>query len=269
MATDDRFTIRTPEHVELRFVIAGAGNRFLALVLDTLIQWAAIAILFMAFALALGLLGPLLRGPLGAPGAPSTETLAIWVLAAIVLVTFLLYWGYFTFFETLWGGQTPGKRAMKIRVIREDGRPIGFTEATIRNLLRIVDALPGIYGVGLVVMLLNRHFKRLGDYAAGTVVIRERRRAVPPRGPRLRVSPQQALPAAEANLGRLGREELAMVDAFLRRRDDLDARSRAEWAEKIAVSLLRRLEMRQPVDVPYEAFLEWLGEALRARLSSL
>lgn len=269
MTADDRFTIRTPEHVELRFVTAGAGNRFLALVLDTLIQWAAMVILFLALALAFWALGPILKGSLGARGVPSAQTLAIWILAAIVLLTFLISWGYFTFFETLWGGQTPGKRAVKIRVIREDGRPIGFAEAMIRNLLRIVDALPGVYGVGLVVMLLNRHSKRLGDYAAGTVVIRERRRAVPQGGPRLRVSPQQALPAAEANLGRLGREELAMVEAFLRRRDDLDARSRAEWAEKIAVSLLRRLEIRQPVDVPYEAFLEWLGEALRARLSSL
>ena len=86
-----------------------------------------------------------------------------------------MYWGYFAFFEAVWRGQTPGKRYVGIRVIKESGRPIDAFEAIGRNLMRGIDGLPGFYGVGLVCMMLNQQHRRLGDFVAGTVVVHENR----------------------------------------------------------------------------------------------
>ena len=96
------------------------------------------------------------------------------LIAIYALVNFLIFWGYYIFFEYVWNGQTPGKRLVKIRVLRMDGNPAGFIEVVIRNLVRIVDFLPSGYGVGLVVMFVNGQSRRLGDFAAGTFVVRER-----------------------------------------------------------------------------------------------
>src|SRR5574341_132278 len=191
MNLDERMAVRTPEHVELRFLLAGAGNRFLALLVDLLIQGLALLGLFVV----LGLGFWTLRSTLGEMAEAILEPAGLWIVAGIILLSFALVWGYFTFFETVWAGQTPGKRLVKIRVVREDGRPIGFTEAAIRNLLRVVlDSQPfPLHAVGFVTGMLNLRFKRLGDYAAGTVVIRERRQAVPAAGPRLR-APAQPTP---------------------------------------------------------------------------
>ena len=92
-----------------------------------------------------------------------------------IFVLFAIYWGYFAAFEVLWKGQTPGKRFAGIRVIKESGRPINAVEAIGRNLMRAVDVLPGIYGVGVVCMMCNRQSRRLGDFVAGTVVVHEKR----------------------------------------------------------------------------------------------
>ena len=97
-----------------------------------------------------------------------------WLIAAIVLVVFLLRWGYYTVFEAFWNGQTPGKKLCKLRVIRDSGRQITFFESLTRNLIRVVDSLPGFYAIGIVTMLCNRRSKRLGDFAAGTLVVHER-----------------------------------------------------------------------------------------------
>jgi hypothetical protein len=90
-----------------------------------------------------------------------------------VLVVFILFWGYFAIFEAVWNGQTPGKRAGRLRVIRRTGQPIGASEAMVRNLIRIVDFMPGFYGVGLISMFIDKEARRLGDFAAGTIIIRE------------------------------------------------------------------------------------------------
>ncbi|HEY0069523.1 MAG TPA: RDD family protein, partial [Chloroflexia bacterium] len=95
------------------------------------------------------------------------------VLAILTLVIFLIIWGYFVVFETVWNGQTPGKRAGRLRVIRYNGQPIGAGEAMVRNLVRLVDFMPGFYGIGLLTMFIDKDARRLGDFAAGTIVIRE------------------------------------------------------------------------------------------------
>jgi len=251
--------VRTPEHVELNFLVAGAGNRFLAVAADMLLQALAligvvVVLLFIERATGGGvrqLIRALLRG----------EEAGLWVLAGIILVIFLIQWGYFTFFETIWTGQTPGKRLLKIRVLREDGRPIGFTEAAIRNLIRtVLDSQPfNSYAVGFVTGILNDRFRRLGDFAAGTIVIRERRQRARHPTPR----PRAAAPAATPRVRPLTPDEAATLQAYLRRRDELDPATRDAMARRIAISLKQRLDVRQPGGMTFDAFLEWLDEESR------
>lgn len=256
MESDERMAIRTPEHVELQFLLAGAGNRFLALLVDLLIQGMALLGVFV-MGNALWAVGGLPRRFVNVHG--------LWLLAGMILMLFFVQWGYFTLFETVWAGQTPGKRLVKIRVIREDGRPIGFAEAAIRNLLRaVLDSQPfNLYVVGFLAGILNARFKRLGDFAAGTVVIRERRQAVPAGGSRLRTPAQPVLAQAGPRVRQLTREEAAMLQAYLRRRDELDPKTRSTMAQKIAVSLMQRLGITQPVDMSYDAFLDYLDREVR------
>src|SRR4029079_4673215 len=98
------------------------------------------------------------------------------LLAALgSLLAFAILWGYYIAFELLWNGQSPGKRAIGLRVVREGGRPITFVGSAVRNLIRIVDFLPALYGIGVVVMFVDRRSRRLGDLAGGTLVVKERR----------------------------------------------------------------------------------------------
>jgi uncharacterized RDD family membrane protein YckC len=159
----DKLIIETPEQVPLEFQLAGIGSRFLAMVHDTLIQVIVsvaliiLAVLFFSFA---------------APLVPAG--IRLWAGALLVLLLFVLQFGYFIFFEAIWNGQTPGKRRLHLRVIKEDGRPITALDAVGRDLMRIVDSLPFFYGVGILSMLLSSRNKRLGDYLVGTVVVHER-----------------------------------------------------------------------------------------------
>jgi len=157
--TDD-YTILTPENVLLRFQVAGMGSRFAAAVVDYLI------VVFAYLALAFGAaLVNVVTDSLALPNSVAS------VLAGIfLLVTFLLWWGYFVLFELLWNGRSPGKRMLHIRVARTDGLPINPSSAIVRNLMRIVDTL---LFLGPIVMLIDSQGRRLGDLAAGTIVIRE------------------------------------------------------------------------------------------------
>lgn len=252
-ALDDQLAIRTPEHIELQYTLAGLGSRFFALLLDSFIQWGLIFIIFILFLLVMGLLNRLLGyNPLqGMPGL---------LLATLgVLFFFLLLNGYFLFFETLWNGQTPGKRAMKVRVLREDGRPISFFEVMVRNVLRLADMLPGNYALGALVILFSKRNKRLGDYAAGTVVIKERRQQVPDTGPRTRieVTPHLNTISGPQFQGVLSSDEQMMITRFLHRRYEMDPAARAQLAQRLALTLAQRLNLPQPMNLPYEALLEW------------
>ncbi len=93
-------------------------------------------------------------------------------MAIYALINFALIWGYYLAFELLWNGQTPGKRLANTQVVRANGAPAEFAEVAIRNVVRIIDFLPFAYAVGFVVMFLNRRSRRLGDFAANTLVIK-------------------------------------------------------------------------------------------------
>lgn len=145
-------TVPTPEGITLSLKVAGPMPRARAWVLDLLIR---LAILFV-LAVILGALGRVGSG-------------------LIVLIAFVLEWAYPVLFEVLRQGQTPGKRACDLRVLHEDGTPVQWRASVARNLIRAVDFLPVFYGFGFMTMLLNRDFKRLGDLAAGTIVVHTQR----------------------------------------------------------------------------------------------
>ncbi len=261
--SDERMAIRTPEHVELNFLLAGPGNRFLALLVDLAIQW----LLVLGIVLVLGALLWVTKWSVGDLfGKKAEASVGLWLFAGFLLLFFVLQWGYFTFFETVWAGQTPGKRRQRIRVIRENGRPIGFAEAAIRNLLRsVLDSQPyPLHAIGFVVGVLNARFKRLGDFAAGTVVIVERRQFLPRKVPRLRPETPAVSPATRPRVRQLTQEEVTTLQAYLRRRDELDAAVRSAMAEKIATSLMQRLNIPQPVGMSHDVFLESLDQEVRA-----
>ena len=151
-----RLEVETPDHVVLRYDLAGAGNRGFAAVLDFLI--ATVIALTALVVLSLG-------------GAFTGASFFV-VGGLTLILTLVLIWSYFILLEWLWNGQTIGKRAYRLRVINEDGSPAGFTAVLIRNLIRLVDFLPAFYGVGVMVIVLTPKSQRLGDLAAGTYVVR-------------------------------------------------------------------------------------------------
>jgi uncharacterized RDD family membrane protein YckC len=155
----DTLSVETPEAVAFAYELAGPASRGAALILDT----ALLAAIIVAEGLAAVFVGSLLDSPEAAP----------WLIAVVATAAFITYWGYYVWGEVFSNGRTPGKRALGIRVVRDDGGRVGLLDSIIRNLIRIVDLLPGYYAVGLVSLLLSKANKRLGDMAAGTVVVRD------------------------------------------------------------------------------------------------
>jgi uncharacterized RDD family membrane protein YckC len=156
---DTSVEIVTPENVSFRYHVAGPFRRLPAFLLDVVLQ-------VLAW-MAIGFGTSLVFGFLGLP--------ALGIGFTFILI-FFISWFYGGLFETYWNGQTPGKRAMRIRVISTDGQPINGLQAVLRNLLRAIDAQPLVfYQVGLFSVLLNDRFQRLGDLAAGTMVVVEER----------------------------------------------------------------------------------------------
>src|SRR5215831_12642973 len=159
---DEHISIVTPDHIELDFDLAGIGSRFLALVADGVLIGVIIIVLVLGAAI-LGF-GSLLAERSGSVGS--------WVVAIAVAAYFVVMWGYFLFFEALNNGQTPGKRWTGIRVLKDNGLPVGWRESALRNLVRVADVLPPPPCiVGALAVTLSKTGKRLGDLLAGTVVI--------------------------------------------------------------------------------------------------
>lgn len=163
------YTIDTPENVSFGYTVADIGSRFIGALIDSA--------LVLATVLALNIIVIAILGALENNGAAvDVEAEPEWLTGAIIAVyglfNFAIIWGYYILFEWLWHGQTPGKRVAGIQVVGNAGTPPGFTSVAIRNLVRIVDFLPFAYAVGLVTMFCNRQARRLGDYAAGTLVVK-------------------------------------------------------------------------------------------------
>jgi uncharacterized RDD family membrane protein YckC len=270
--TPDQLTIDTPEQVAIRFPIAGIGSRFLALLTDSVVQGIAYAILFFIFFLILTS-APRLAGMIVDRAGEK------WLIAAILLVVFLLRWGYYTVFEAFWNGQTPGKKLCKLRVIRDSGRQITFFESLTRNLIRAVDSLPGFYAIGIITMLCNRRSKRLGDFAAGTLVVHERAAEPPlwggsasrtitagafaatPAPPPI-VDPYAVDLPADA-VARLTADDLNVIDHFFARAIDIDIARRHALAERLAQQMTAKMGIAMPEGVTPERVLESIARILR------
>lgn len=231
---DDSYGLSTPEQVELAYDVAGLGSRFVAALIDVLIQM----VIMLALLLAASLGGVLTLAAVGrrASGAAQSEAVFL-LLAVVVLVLFVVIWGYYIFFEMVWNGQTPGKRRLGIRVLTTGGEPITLTHSLVRNLVRLIDFLPSSYMLGAAVMLLNGRAQRLGDLAAGTIVVKERRDGVPSMLAAL--PPEQALAPQDATL--FTTEDVALAREFLVRRAELSPDRRRELAARIAGRLRGRL----------------------------
>jgi uncharacterized RDD family membrane protein YckC len=259
LATEEVLVIETPERVPLHFALASIGNRFLACAMDHALQ---------ALALTLIIVTALIIANVSSATFENTlESAPKWVYAVMILLVFLTFSGYFAFFEWLWSGQTPGKRWMKLRVIREDGRPITFWEASVRNLIRSLDMMPApFYSIGLISVFVTGRDQRIGDMVAGTVVVREREAEAPPfaqvfaspvSDPALRRSFKPV--DFTASLNSLTEGEIQVVETFLRRRWDLSDVPRQWMAWRVALPILYKL--RPTYDMAtftYEGFLEEL-----------
>jgi len=239
----ERLRIETPEQIVLELPISGLGSRFLALVVDTLVQIAA------AVLAALVLLLGTSRSFLLLTGVELFQTVGP---ALFVLFSFSLYWGYFAFFEILWKGQTPGKRIAGIRVIKDSGRPLDATAAILRNLLRVIDFLPGMYGVGVITMVLNRQSRRLGDFVAGTVVVHDR----PLETRAIDWTALARMPRVSREAARITDDEVVLIETYLERRFSLDSDVARSMALQIVARVTERSGLAPDPGQSIDEFLE-------------
>jgi uncharacterized RDD family membrane protein YckC len=234
--------IVTPEAVALTLDLAGLGSRMIAIAIDMVIQFGVFLLLSLSFA-GLGLQGTSAQ--------------------AVLLVSFfLLFWGYFFAFEGMWNGQTPGKRTQRIRVARADGQPAGWPQVVIRNLVRIVDLLPGFYAIGTVSIVLTRQSQRLGDLAGGTVVVRLR--AAPPPFA-VSLPPDSFVAARTLDTAALTESEYSLIRSFLERRGSLVPAARERLAADLATTIRPRVAGADAWAGSDEGLLEAIAASYRAR----
>lgn len=251
----NRVSLSTPESVELEFTLAGIGNRTLALLIDYHILAALLIGFWVLWGMfSLGLLSYLRTSTFNYASAP------IWLLAIALLINFCVFAGYFTFFEVFWQGQTPGKRLTKIRVIRDDGKPIGMSQAALRSLLRPID---DFCFIGVFFILLGKQEKRLGDWAAGTLVIQEQRGD---RKATLMISDRAKALAIDlpkmADLSQLLPDDFAVMRTYLQRRRTMDKKARNDLSLKLAQQLRTLIGLETiPPDTTADQFLEAVYEA--------
>jgi uncharacterized RDD family membrane protein YckC len=231
----------TPEAVTVSLDVAGLGSRMIAWIIDTLIQ------LVVAVPILLGIGAGNLGG--------SVE------LVVVSLIVFLLFWGYYPIFELSWQGRTPGKRAQRLRVIRTDGQPAGGAAIMVRNLIRILDVfmLPFL---AVISMIVTSRAQRLGDLAAGTMVVREAKFT----------APQAVLTATRPDLPRvdatgLSEREYDVIRSFLARRASLETAARWRLAAQLASAVRGRVGS-MPAGIPDETLLEAVAQSYRRRFEN-
>ena len=223
--------VETPEHVDVRFELAGFGSRLAAGLLDLLLLMFGFFLLWMGGASIVG--GVLSRG-----------TLQSWVTALLILLSFCLAWGYYTLFEALNGGRTPGKQALGIRVVMDTGRSLTTHAAVVRNLVRFIDCFfpPFFFIPGIVAIAVHESNKRLGDMAAGTIVVRDRPTDWTLGATAGEAARATAVEPVETGPPDLSEEEFRLLDRFLGRLNDLTP----EVQVRMTADLVQRFESRIP-----------------------
>ena len=232
----DTLQIDTPENVSFGYDVAGIGSRFLAALVDTILMLLLQVIIFGTIFLALGNSDSL------------TSSAPAWVVGALSFIAFIFFWGYYIFFEILWNGQSPGKRMVGLRVIRVDGTPVTAAEVVIRNLVRLIDFLPSAYGVGVIAMFVNDKSRRLGDLAAGTVVVHDRSvQSLDELAAARPLAPSTLIATAPVPAGfpleRMKGREIEILEEYMGRRASLS--NRDALASQILNSLSTRLGLTE------------------------
>lgn len=242
---DRSVSVRTPESIAFSYELAGLGSRFLALMVDMAIQFAVLAAIFGALAF-IGSHTPPTK-------TPAPDRLGDSIATAIVVATiFVVFFGYFIAFEAFWSGLTPGKKLLGIRVVRDGGYPIDAAGSFIRNVIRVGEAILGFYALSAVVTLISAENKRLGDLAAGTIVVRDER------APSLTAIMAHA-EGEQRRAAMLTDEEHALIARFMARRKGMAPHYRRQLAAQIA----ERIRSRVSSDLqrlPDEDLLEHLNQ---------
>jgi uncharacterized RDD family membrane protein YckC len=261
----DQLSIDTPELVAIEMPLAGIGSRFIALLVDYLIWGAGLVVL--------AILALLTLPAMHAFNVKSAQ----WAEAIVIFIIFLFNWGYFTLFEAFWNGRTPGKRVARIRVIQRSGRSIGLLESMARNLVRYVDQIPFFYAVGVITMFVTSQHQRLGDLAAGTLVVRDRDPESPlwgdsgsrtftaqffaSKGPIPELHTAFTLPAL--GISKLSSDDLEVLEGFFSRRLDMSLATRQALALRICAAIQTKSGLEKPTDASVETFLEATARQLR------
>ena len=280
----------TPENIEIEYELAGIGSRFLANLLDSFLQ----AAIYLGLWIVVGIIALIVS----LTTSVFSRALGVFFgeiqLAFALIAGFVILWGYFIWFETVWNGQTPGKRQLGLRVIRDGGYPINIFAAIVRNLIRVMDGMPlaalillgiGYFGkdplvaamgglcilIPVLCMLLSQRYQRLGDFVAGTMVVKQRAPRVPTLealAPPPRVLPEHLAAYALADIGRQVYEmtvpEYRAVRHYIDRRWQLPPQVQQTAAMRLAVPLMQRLGIVPPagvISVNYADFLEYLAVA--------
>ncbi len=238
-ALDTTAVIETPERVAFSFELAGPVRRAGAYLIDGLLR-AMVLFIFAVIAVA--------GEAIGDAGLSGVGT------GVMLTLAFAIEWGYFVLLEMLMGGQSIGKRVLGLRVISDDGRPLGFGASVLRNLVRAADFLPMMYALGVAVMMKDQRFRRLGDMAAGTLVVVEERRKL--MGPLVIHPPPTAFELAGLpHKLDLSSEDLDALELFLRRLGQFPPAREVELAERVAPIFARRMGLHYQHPVRFLALL--------------
>lgn len=245
----NQINLETPESIELEFTLAGVGNRAYALAIDYILLGATlllslILVLFLSYQISTF---SLLSG--------NRDIIIKWLWAIEVLLVFAIYVGYFVFFETIWQGQTPGKKRASIRVVDDNGRPVNLLKTSLRALCRPIDDLSFI---GVFLIIFGKREKRIGDLIAGTLVIQEEAAR---KSQQINTSDQAIALAptlgANSKINLLSPENFTIIGDYLNRRNSMSKLARNDIARKLALQIQNIIELETiPEDVTANVFIE-------------
>jgi uncharacterized RDD family membrane protein YckC len=255
MLPPDEVAIETPEQIDLMLEPAGLGARFVAWVVDGLWKLFALFLLFVVGLIFFGLVN-----------ARLSDWFKGYYFAALLLIVGALLMAYDVYFEVRHNGQTPGKRHQGLRVLRESGGPVDFRCACIRSLLAVADLLPAFYLLGATLILLTRRHQRLGDLAAGTMVIRERAPALLEHDDLVEELASDQYVFTPEQLSTCTPADRQVLRAFFQRYDELKADARFNVAERLAKLFLGKTGFQVSAEFDDECFLASLQRDLESWL---
>ncbi|MCX7923301.1 MAG: RDD family protein [Clostridia bacterium] len=237
--------VLTPENVYVEYELAGVGSRCIALLIDSLIQGAMVILVLIGISLSgIGFIGS---------GDVGDSRLSV-IVAISIVVLFVILFGYFIFFEIIMNGQTPGKKLMKLKVIKQSGEPIGYWECVLRNILRIADMLPSAYLAGALFILFSKNYKRLGDFAANTIVVRVKKETkITTIESLIKKSDAEFEETQIVNIYPVNNFEYGILKEFLERKENLGTR-RPIFAFHLNKYFMEKFNIQTPFEDPYEFF---------------